>query len=131
VLLKIEPAHDIQPFHDFVVVVAVFPAMVYLAMRCQPSPFISRICVFLGAISYGIYVLHYPAKELLDRIFALSGHGGFLLRHAPWTGVVFVAALVPLCWFIDRVYDAPVRRALLAAQRRKKAANASADVAGP
>ena len=126
-LLKLGPADNLKPYFDFFIVVAVFPALTYLAMHCQPSPALARLCSFLGAISYGIYVLHSPLKELLDRVFDLAGHGAFLNRHAPWTGMVFVAALVPLVWYIDRVYDAPVRRALLAARKRQ---SPSADAAG-
>ncbi|MBV8472744.1 MAG: acyltransferase [Hyphomicrobiales bacterium] len=91
------------------------PAMVCLA-TAQPrlSPLARRAFALLGEISYPLYAIHLPAFGLLKlAIDALSG--------APLdTPLSLVAAtalgvgLVIVCLALSRLYDRPVRRALMA-----------------
>jgi peptidoglycan/LPS O-acetylase OafA/YrhL len=107
-LLMLSPSTGVQPYYDFVVVTLCFPLLIYAALLTRPDPLTARICTFFGAISYAVYALHEPLSRL---VVGVLGSGA--TRHAPWSGLLFVAFLVALCWLIDRTYDAPVRRWLL------------------
>ncbi|MFL9879128.1 acyltransferase [Herbaspirillum rhizosphaerae] len=76
-------------FNRFVYNDLVFTSFATFALICLGSPksficrifFQNRICLFLGTISYGIYLSHLPIKEALVKIVpsAEGSLGGFLL----------------------------------------------------
>ena len=109
-LLMCSPRASLQPYYDFLCVTAIFPAIVYAALSFQPDGRTRAIFTFLGAISYPAYAIHAPlaalAETVLHRFAGLS-----VQAYAPISGIVFVGALLPLCWVLNN-YDVRIRAAL-------------------
>jgi peptidoglycan/LPS O-acetylase OafA/YrhL len=109
-LLMCSPRPSLQPYFDFVCVTAIFPVIVYSAMHIQPDGHTRRVCTFLGAISYPAYAIHSPlgafTETALHKLAGLSVHD-----YAPYSGIVFVGALLPLCWVLNN-YDVRIRALL-------------------
>ncbi|MCX6214025.1 acyltransferase [Spirosoma sp.] len=92
-----------------IVVLLFFPALIATGAGASPSPKLKKLCVFLGNLSYPLYMTHYWAMWIF---------GSYLARHKPdtlnlsliiITGVIFLAAFA---YLIQLVYDEPVRRYL-------------------
>lgn len=96
--------------YDSLCAVIVFPVIVYLgASEKKVGPFMSRICKFLGDLSYPLYMVHYPfiywyyawvKNHELTFGESLSGAMGVVLGS-------FVLAYICL-----KFYDIPIRRYL-------------------
>jgi peptidoglycan/LPS O-acetylase OafA/YrhL len=115
-LLMCSPSPSLQPFFDLVCVTAFFPAIVYAALFFQPDGHTRSICAFLGAISYPAYAIHSPLGAFSETL--LRNFAGLSVRdYAPYSGLVFLAALLPLCWVLNN-YDVRIR-ALLNPKRAK------------
>jgi peptidoglycan/LPS O-acetylase OafA/YrhL len=112
-ILIAKPPAAFQPFYDFAAVTVVLPALVYAALWVQPVGAWGRTCRFLGAISYAVYALHAPLGDLVQGIMQACLPAP-MASYAPWSGIVFLLVLIPVCWASHTVYDAPVRRRLLA-----------------
>jgi peptidoglycan/LPS O-acetylase OafA/YrhL len=109
-LLMAAPPVGLQPYFDFVSVVALFPAVIYVALWFQPTGIAARLCKTLGALSYAVYAIHYPLGILCQDL--LQALGMPVQRYAPWIGLYFLALLLTLCWGLNKLYDEPVRRYL-------------------
>lgn len=89
----------------------VLPWFVALGSKVEPAGILGKFCHAIGLASYAVYALH-------RRVFMLGY--AFLLQFvhwdaqtlAPWTGLAFIALLVPACMLLDRIYDGPVRKLL-------------------
>ncbi len=94
---------------ETVTIVAVFPALVWLAASGKTTDRLSSIvCKFLGDISFPLYIVHYP----LMYVFYL-----WLIKtrqytlHETWpVALLTVAASIVLAWLCMRFYDLPVRK---------------------
>jgi peptidoglycan/LPS O-acetylase OafA/YrhL len=110
-LFAVDPGEH-RALFDILCVLVVFPALLALGARSEPGPRAAALFGFLGAVSYAVYALHFPLFHLAQAALrSLSLDPGTL---TPWIGWTFLAALVLGCWLIDRFYDGPVRRSLLA-----------------
>ena len=58
-LLFVVPRHDQYDPYDFLAVLA-FPPIIYLAASAEPSLRLRSACLWLGAISYALYITHWP-----------------------------------------------------------------------
>lgn len=90
-------------------VAVVFPVFVVLGANVPAHP-TDGLWLFLGRLSYPLYIVHAPILELVHR---LSGHQAAALLG--------VAASIAISWIALRYYDEPLR-AWLAARRRRRAA---------
>ena len=76
----------------------------------------ARVCKFLGSISYAVYVIHVPLEWLITGM--IQRMAGVPVESwdpwAPWAGFCFIGVLLAFCWALDKFYDAPLRRFLLA-----------------
>jgi peptidoglycan/LPS O-acetylase OafA/YrhL len=104
------PRALIAPYEIGMVLVGM-PVLVIAAARFEPGPTIGRIFSWIGLMSYGIYCLHQPLGNL-----TLMEIGRYVPRglSGAFVGVLFIAAVVLLCWALDVFYDAPLRRWLRA-----------------
>lgn len=108
VALIVLPVPDVWKIpYNLAVIFIGSPLLVSFSVAAQPGPRLAAACRWLGGISYGVYVLHYPLLQLargLERV-ALPGSGPVLIP------VVVVGVIVgtPV---ILRVYDAPAHRLL-------------------
>jgi peptidoglycan/LPS O-acetylase OafA/YrhL len=98
------------------------PTTVYLGSRCKTSKRLTKVCVFLGEISFPLYLIHAPIMVLFD----LPAAKEVLLRiPALQTCVVPAVLLVAgtLSYFVLGLYDRPVRNYL----RKRQNAMSTAD----
>jgi len=108
-ILTAGPAPAWQPWFDFLAVTAVFPPLIYLALCLPAHGYGAPLARWLGAVSYPIYALHVPLYNLLAP--ALESR---IDSDSPWLAGIFAACLIPLCMFLNRYFDQPVRRQLMA-----------------
>lgn len=111
VAIAARPAGAARAFWDAACVLLVFPVVVYFGTRVDPGPRLRTVATFLGLTSYAIYVLHTPVASVMNSATRhFSAAGGVV--GAPYTGLVALGVLLVGCWFVDWVFDAPVRRYL-------------------
>ena len=87
----------------------VFPIIVWLAASGDTTDTVStRICKFLGDISYPLYIVHYPVMYLFyswlieNKLYTLAD---------TWAVVLLVLAInITLAYTCLKLYDEPVRR---------------------
>jgi peptidoglycan/LPS O-acetylase OafA/YrhL len=99
-----------RPFVQLFIVVIVGFALVRWGQSMQPPAWIAGAFAKLGAISYAVYMIHYPLYEVMKRVnwkFPALSH-----EWAPWTGLVLMGVTLGLGWIAEQYYDRPVRRAL-------------------
>jgi peptidoglycan/LPS O-acetylase OafA/YrhL len=98
------------------VVLFYFPLLITLGAGAILKPGLKKICVFLGNISYPLYMTHYAVLWMF---------GNYYGTHKPGTGqlsliiIVSLILLVGLSYLVMVLYDIPVRKYLT--DRRKKA----------
>ncbi|MET3117989.1 peptidoglycan/LPS O-acetylase OafA/YrhL [Undibacterium sp. GrIS 1.8] len=108
--LSVTPTDAIRPWYDLGAVLILFPLIVVLAARSEPRSLgLKKICIFLGAISYAIYVLHVPIFILVTIASKKLGLHD-LADFAPFSGVLLLLVLVCFARIADRVYDQAMRR---------------------
>lgn len=106
--------------YDVVCTLIVFPAIVYLGASGHTTDRHSaRTCEFLGAISYPVYIIHYPFMYLMYSWAWKNGYG----VEQVWPVAAAIVVVVPvLAWLALKYYDEPVRlylsRKLLKRQQR-------------
>jgi peptidoglycan/LPS O-acetylase OafA/YrhL len=119
-MLGATPPARVVPYYEFVVVVFLFPAAVYCALWFEPMGVGARVCKFLGAISYAVYVIHFPLYWLITSMLTRAT-GVAAENFAPWGGFCFLGVLLPICWALDKFYDGPLRAFLLTRGQSKYA----------
>lgn len=94
--------------YDALCIVLVFPLVVYIGASGEVSSRLgAKVCGFLGAISYPIYIIHYP---FVYTYTAWVAKGKVPLAVAlPWTIATFVACVV-VAYVCLRCYDIPLRQ---------------------
>lgn len=94
--------------YDAVCTLFVFPAIVYLGASGVTTDAVSgRTCEFLGAISYPVYIVHYPFMYLF---YAWVWKNSLTLEQVWPVAVAMVVGVIVLAWLLMRYYDAPVRK---------------------
>ena len=107
-----EQALWMNGIYDSVCVIAIFPLLVYLAASGQTTDERStRVCKFLGDISYPLYVVHYPFMYLFYAWLWGGEHKIPFAEAWPWAWVLFFGNIL-LAYLCLRFYDEPLRRYL-------------------
>nr|WP_229262611.1 acyltransferase [Duganella radicis] len=103
--------------YDALCIVLVFPLVVYIGASGQVNTRLgARICSFIGAISYPIYIIHYP---FVYAYTAWVAKGKVPLAEAlPWTIATF-AACIAVAYVCLTFYDIPLRQWLTDRLMRK------------
>jgi peptidoglycan/LPS O-acetylase OafA/YrhL len=116
ILLPVE--NHVRPYFDSLFIVLIAPILVVIGVNVQLSGRLAKLSSFLGASSYAIYCLHYPALSVI--VFLTKKYFG---DHPPvlTVTVVSVAIFLVTSYFIDLFYDIPVRRFLMARTKPNKA----------
>ncbi|MCM1067682.1 MAG: acyltransferase [Muribaculaceae bacterium] len=104
--------------YDAVCTLVVFPLIVYIGASGRTTdPHSARTCEFLGAISYPLYIIHYPFMYLF---YWWVWSGNIPFAHA-WPMAAAVAVVsIALAWLFLKYYDEPVRRYLSRKFTRKE-----------
>jgi peptidoglycan/LPS O-acetylase OafA/YrhL len=94
--------------YESAVVIVVFPLIVSLgAGGVLHNPQSTRICKFLGDISYPLYITHYP---LIYIYTAWVADNKLPLGPKPlWVGLAVVVASITIAYACLKLYDEPVR----------------------
>ena len=100
---------------DLVSVAIIFPFCVICGAQGSNSRLLRPILLVLGSASYPLYVLHKPFGEMMSIL-----GGKIEVGYAPFSGLVLIAILVPLCVLIETYYDIPLRRWLTNSVFRKR-----------
>ena len=99
--------------YEALCVLLVFPLVVWLGASGETTDALStRVCNFLGDISYPLYIVHFP---LLYTCFAYAKRNNLPFCETIPTVLALVFASIALAWICLKFYDVPVRRWL---QRR-------------
>ena len=89
----------------------VFPVLVWLgASGSTTDRWSSRICKFLGDISFPVYIIHYPFYYLFYAW--LINHRYYTFGETWPVAVLLMAVNIFLAWLFLKVYDEPLRRYL-------------------
>lgn len=96
--------------YDSICTIIIFPILVYLGASGKTTDNISsRICKFLGDISYPVYIIHYPFMYLF---YAWLWRNGLTFGQTwPVAVAIFVGSII-LSYAALKLYDEPVRRYL-------------------
>ena len=98
---------------------AVFPLLLWIGASGKAADgMTSRVCRFLGDISYPVYVVHYPFMYLFYR-WLWRGEENIPFSQAWPMALAVIAASIFVAWLCLRFYDIPLRRWLSARYLRK------------
>jgi peptidoglycan/LPS O-acetylase OafA/YrhL len=94
--------------YEALCIVLIFPCIVYLgASGVIQKQGESKICKFLGDLSYPLYMVHYPLVYFY--VAWVSNHKGITLLQAwPYALLTLVGAII-LAYMSLKLYDEPVR----------------------
>ena len=90
-------------------IIAVFPLVVWYAASGKTTDIAStRICRFLGDISFPLYIVHYP---LMYAFYMWLIKTRQYTLHETWpAALAAVASSIVLAWLCLKLYDIPVRK---------------------
>jgi peptidoglycan/LPS O-acetylase OafA/YrhL len=110
--LAASPPARLQTAYDLIVTLVLFPVLLWAAASAASFGVTARLFAFLGAASYGVYVLQAPFYDLTIAVF---GRWEAEIAKSPLAfGLVFIAFLLGVATFVDRWLDRPIRAALTA-----------------
>jgi peptidoglycan/LPS O-acetylase OafA/YrhL len=109
VLLTLALALPAAPWcRDGIFAVAIFPAILIMALGSRPPTRLTGFVVWAGAISYPLYAIHAPLLHLAAT-FA-PRHADGLVRATYWPFIV--VTILGAATAAERYYDRPLRRRL-------------------
>lgn len=97
------------------IVLFYFPLLITLGAGAILAPGLKKICLFLGKISYPLYMTHYAVLWMF---------GNYYLAHKPGTGqlaviiIVSTVLLVGFAYLVMVFYDIPVRKYLTSKRKQ-------------
>ncbi|MCJ8212002.1 acyltransferase [Mucilaginibacter sp. RS28] len=108
-LAFISPSSKWDWFIEPLIVIFYFPMLVALGAGAFLNSSLKRFCVFLGRLSYPLYMTHYAALWM---------YGNYYLANKPGTSqltVIIVTSVIVLAGFaylVMKIYDTPLRNHL-------------------
>jgi peptidoglycan/LPS O-acetylase OafA/YrhL len=94
---------------ESLIVLLYFPLMIVLGAGATPAAGVRRLCIFLGKISYPLYMTHYWLIWIFGDYYTRHHPAGLRLLGIVGVGVLFQVLLA----YGSMVFDIPVRRRLL------------------
>ena len=90
-------------------IILVFPAIVWIgASGTTTDRRSTRICRFLGNISFPLYIIHYPFMYLFYAW--MIRHEVYTFSACPWLSVGVMVGNIALAYLLFRFFDLPVRK---------------------
>lgn len=87
-------------------IILVFPLVIVAGAAAQAGGRLKKLCEFSGAISYPLYITHYP-------FIYIFGHWVWTTKppreQVAWVGAGLIVFVIALAWLAMRFYDTPVR----------------------
>lgn len=94
--------------YDALCVLLVFPLVVWIGASGETTDALStRICNFLGDISYPLYIVHYP---FIYTYYAWVKNNNLTFSQTIPQALALVFGSIALAWVCLKFYDMPVRR---------------------
>jgi len=110
ILVFMMPATGIwRPAFDSVAAIIVFPILVALSAGSNVRGYSAHVCLTLGLVSYGVYVLQVPIRQIVEIILG----SGFRLRPEDLGDFAVVLVFVGsagVAVIANVFYEAPLRR---------------------
>ena len=104
--------------YESLTIIFIFPLIVYLGASGEvKGKFATRLCKFLGDISYPIYITHYPLIYIYTGWVSTTK---IPLREAYPVGLLVLISSIILAYACLKFYDEPVRQWLTRKELRKK-----------
>ena len=104
--------------YDTVCAVAIFPLIVWIGASGRTTdPMTTRVCKFLGDISYPLYMVHYP---FIYWYYAWVKNENLSFGQSIWGALAVVVGSIVLAYICLKLYDEPVRRFLSKHLLRKR-----------
>jgi peptidoglycan/LPS O-acetylase OafA/YrhL len=97
----------------------IYPAIIVLAMRARVHPYEGAILLWLGALSYPLYIVHHPLFLWMTRLVRSSGAQSTVPAHV-WIFSAIVCSGAAAVGFYY-IYDVPVRTLLTRMTKSKVA----------
>lgn len=96
--------------YDAICTLILFPVIVFIGASGHTTDSRSgRVCEFLGAISYPVYIIHYP---FMYAMYAWAWNNGYGFSQVWPVAAAIVLTVIVMAWLLMKYYDTPVRRAL-------------------
>jgi peptidoglycan/LPS O-acetylase OafA/YrhL len=103
-LVRPFPERGLWAITDPVIVLAVLPAIVALAVNAAVPAWAMGACAWLGALSYPLYAIHAPLLRIAGAFLASLDDDQAVLGWA-----LALPAVIAMAALFERFYDAPVR----------------------
>lgn len=101
---------------ESVCIIGIFPMIVWMAASGSTTDQLStRICSFLGDISFPLYIVHYPLMYAFYRWLIQTRQ--YTLAETWPVALLVVVASILLAWLCLKCYDVPMRKWLLRRER--------------
>lgn len=107
---------ELRPLVDVILAVGLGIPMLWMSQSVAPPQSFTALFLVGGRISYGVYILHQPFRELAERI---TWRTPVLVETAPLGGIAILVMVVALAYVAERFYDRPVRRWFVAWLRQR------------
>lgn len=123
VICYIPATPELRPFVDIGMAIFLMFPLLLICQSIRPGDRVSRLFILGGQVSYAVYILQQPVREILDRI---EYRTTLLADTAPIGGIVAMAIVAVASYFAEKYYDRPVRRALVRLIKQRAARRAAA-----
>ena len=102
---------SVNGIYELFCIIIVFPFIVWFgASGTTSNSFSSKLCVFLGDISYPLYIVHYPVMYLF---YAWLIDNQYYTLGETWHVVMLVMTVnIILAYLCLKLYDEPIRKTL-------------------
>ena len=95
---------------ELAIIMILFPLIISISAGTSVNGFVKNLCIFLGRLSYPLYMTHYFVVGIFGSYYTLYKPAGLRL----WILVIArMIAIVIFTWLVMRFYDEPVRKYLM------------------
>lgn len=98
---------QLRPFLDLTLAIALGMPLLWISQSVAPPKQCHSLFIIGGRISYAIYILHQPFREVAERI---TWRTPALYEMRPLGGIAILIMVVALSYFAEKYYDRPLRR---------------------
>ena len=112
-----------RPFVDIALACGILLPLLLICQSIRPPDRFTALFTIGGQISFAVYILHQPVREIIKR---LQWQSTIVSDLAPWSGLAIMVFVVALAFVAERYYDRPVRAAIVAWLKSRAAKAATA-----